>query len=83
MTTSKGERAGFVRTVKKIVPEPVLFIVGEKASGNSPRLPHIPPQLHHKNTTLCTRFSLKSPAKTAFHQRRQKARETTVAPTSD
>jgi hypothetical protein len=38
-------------------------------SGNSPRLPRIPPQIHHKNTTLNHRISAKPPAKTPFHHK--------------
>ena len=35
----------------------------EKAAINAPRLPRISPQLHHKSTTFCTRFSPKPPCK--------------------
>jgi hypothetical protein len=38
-------------------------------SGNSPRLPRIPPQIHHKNTTSNHRISAKPPAKTPFHHK--------------
>jgi hypothetical protein len=45
-------------------------------SVNSPRLPRISPQLHHKNTTRCTRFSAKPPAKTHIHQRKKNLKNT-------
>jgi hypothetical protein len=55
------------------VGKPVLFFRPQKVSVNSPRLPHIPPQNHHKNTTSAHPFLPKTPAKTPFHHAQKKA----------
>jgi hypothetical protein len=52
---------------KKKLQHPVPFFTPEKMAVSRPALPRIPPQTHHKNTTSYTRFSQKTPAKTALH----------------
>src|SRR5258707_3673356 len=39
----------------------------QKRGVKAPRLPRNSPQLHHKNTTTCTPFFPKTPAKTPLH----------------
>jgi hypothetical protein len=41
-----------------------MFFSTQKQAINAPRLPRIPPQLHHKNTTPKTPISPKPPLKT-------------------
>jgi hypothetical protein len=57
---------------KNKLQNPVLFFSLEKVTVTSPRLPRIPPQTHHKNTTLKTRISAKNPAKSPLHHKRKK-----------
>jgi len=57
---------------KNKVENSVLFFDGQNVSVNSPRLPHISPQLHHKNTTTKRGFSQKTPAKTPIHHSTKK-----------
>jgi hypothetical protein len=45
---------------------------GEKRAVSRPRLPHISPQLDHKNTAFTHRVSAKTPAKTPIHHNRKK-----------
>jgi hypothetical protein len=52
---------------KNKVEKGVLFFGRRKVSDNLPRLPRIPPQNHHKNTTSAHLFSSKTPAKTPIH----------------
>jgi hypothetical protein len=40
------------------------FFTPKKPPVTTPRLPRIPPQLHHQKTTAKTRISLKHPPKT-------------------
>jgi hypothetical protein len=48
-----------------------VFLRG-KRGVKAPRLPRNSPQLHHKNTTICTPFFSKTPAKTPLHQHSKK-----------
>jgi hypothetical protein len=41
-----------------------MFFSTKKHVATAPRLPRIPPQLHHQKTTAKTRISLKHPSKT-------------------
>jgi hypothetical protein len=44
---------------RKINENPVLSFAPQKVSGNSPRLPHNSPQVHHKSTTTKRGFPQK------------------------
>jgi hypothetical protein len=48
-----------------------VFFVPRRSHVNAPRLPRITPQIDHQNTTICTSFSRKTPAKTLIHQRQK------------
>src|SRR6202021_3805357 len=57
----------------------VPSFVHEISAVNSPALPHNPPQLHHKNTTINTRFSQKTQQKrpsTTPRKKRPKSAQT-------
>jgi hypothetical protein len=43
-----------------------MFFMPEKVVVNSPRLPRIPPQIHHDLPPRCTTKSSKTPAKCAI-----------------
>jgi hypothetical protein len=47
----------------KINPEEVAFFEPEKVTVNLPAFTSNPPQIHHRNTTFCTPFLPKPPAK--------------------
>jgi hypothetical protein len=47
--------------------KPVLFSAPQKMTSRGPRLPRIPPQIHHVFTTANTLKLQISPIKTAFH----------------
>jgi hypothetical protein len=51
-------------SAKNKLQKPVLFFFQQKHAASRPRLPRIPPQTHHKNTTSKTPFSQKTPVKT-------------------
>jgi hypothetical protein len=76
-TSASRTRTAPSRPTKKMFKKCPIFRRG-KTSGNSPRLPHISPQLHHKSTTFCASFSPKTPVKTRIRHRSEKARKTTV-----
>jgi hypothetical protein len=42
----------------------------------APRLPRIPPQIHHQNTTFCRAFLPKPPAKTGKHHTKKLLQQT-------
>jgi hypothetical protein len=43
------------------------FFSAGKRGAKTPRFPRNSPQSHHQNTTTCTRFFPKTPAKTPLH----------------
>jgi hypothetical protein len=63
----QGQEGNPGAPTQKKLQHPVLFFAPEKMAVSRPALPHIPPQTHHKKTTSYTRFSQKTPAKTALH----------------
>jgi hypothetical protein len=59
-------------TAKNKLQKPVLFFFAQKHAASRPRLPRIPPQIHHKNTTAKPPFSQKTPVKTTNPPRQKK-----------
>jgi hypothetical protein len=55
------------RNPENKLQKPVLFSAPQKMTSRGPRLPRIPPQLHHVFTTANTLKLQISPIKTAFH----------------
>jgi hypothetical protein len=63
----------FITLSKNKLQNPVLFFDRKKVTVTAPRLPRIPPQTNHKNTTPKNRNYRKTPAKTPLHHERKKA----------
>jgi hypothetical protein len=61
LSSHPGFRHG---TTKNKVEIRGMFFSTQKHAVTAPRLPRIPPQLHHKNTTPKTPISPKHPSKT-------------------
>jgi hypothetical protein len=50
-----------------------VFFVARRSHVKAPRLPRITPQIDHQNTTNCTPFLRKTPAKTPIPQSQKKS----------
>jgi hypothetical protein len=74
---SKEPAVAFALTVARSPPEENkgeirgVFFNTQKHAVIAPRLPRIPPQLHHKNTTPKTRIFPKHPSKTPANRQQR------------
>jgi hypothetical protein len=60
---SSGKRAVAARTPKNKSQKVGAFLIAEKVTAKTPRLPRKSPQSHQQKTTSKTRFLLKTPCK--------------------
>jgi hypothetical protein len=54
---------------KNKIQKAVLFLDPEKVTVGGPRLPHVPPQIHHDLPSRNTPKTPKTPTKTPFHHK--------------
>jgi hypothetical protein len=65
----RGAVTASVVSPQNKVENGVLFFDHCEVSFSCPRLPRIPPQLHHKSTTFCTPLFTKHPSKTPINNK--------------